>query len=127
MWLLSPRKLKYLRGNNTTFKFDLKPTALMCKALFAAHARIHQIDQVKEISGKNALEVTWKDGLSAKFHKKWLRDHCRCSVCFNHVTKQREIDTFSIPSNPVMKKLQVQQKSFVISWKDDVVSTSTHF
>jgi len=33
----------------------------------------------------------------SNYHYIWLRDHCRCPKCFHEVTKQRLVNTFSIP------------------------------
>lgn len=36
---------------------------------------------------------------TAKLHYLWLRDHCRCDKCFNHVTNQRRQEIHHFPAN----------------------------
>lgn len=32
-----------------------------------------------------------------KFHNIWLRDHCRCSFCYDHETFQRRLNVLDLP------------------------------
>jgi hypothetical protein len=46
-------------------------------ALADKHLEGERITKVAELAGEQAVRVTFEDGASAKFHKLWLRDHCR--------------------------------------------------
>lgn len=41
------------------------------------------------------IEVTVNEKI-LKFDKFWLRDHCRCEVCFDHTTQQRKTNILDI-------------------------------
>lgn len=71
---------------------------------------------------KGEIQCTWTDGFHAKFHKKWLRDHCVCRVCFHQETKQRQVDTFSIPLSPEIQVLDILSsgKKMSIQWAHDI-------
>ncbi len=57
---------------------------------------------------ESEIILPWNNGPSSKFHHIWLRDHCHCAQCFHPVTKQRLLDTFSIP--PHLKPVETQSK-----------------
>lgn len=45
----------------------------------------------------NYFCVRLTDPLASVYsHNLWLRDHCRCSECYHHVTKQRLLNTFDV-------------------------------
>ncbi|DAZ96194.1 TPA: hypothetical protein N0F65_012384 [Lagenidium giganteum] len=88
----------------------------------AVPSRPLALQQVEELTREHAVQVTWNDGRSAKFHKKWLRDHCRCPTCLHPETKQRQVDTASIVVNPAMKALEIGKANAAleIKWDSDV-------
>jgi hypothetical protein len=45
----------------------------------------------------------------------WLRDHCRCSQCFHPITKQRLMDTFSIPLDIQPLKTEISNTNLKIT------------
>ncbi|ORY02918.1 hypothetical protein BCR34DRAFT_77433 [Clohesyomyces aquaticus] len=48
----------------------------------------------------------------------WLRDNCQCSSCVHQATKQRLLDTFSIPSNIAPETTEVDEGGIKITWND---------
>ncbi|KAK8238435.1 trimethyllysine dioxygenase [Phyllosticta capitalensis] len=53
-------------------------------------------------------------------HAIWLRDHCQCPECVHPVTKQRQIDTFSIPKRLYILNAEVDEsKGKVDVWFSD--------
>ncbi|TMW57978.1 hypothetical protein Poli38472_013452 [Pythium oligandrum] len=86
---------------------------------FASH-----ITRVHELRDQRAIEVTWDDEYSAKFHKKWLRDHCTCPICLHPETLQRQVDTASIPADPVITTLASDKGSVSIAWQGKVRGTT---
>lgn len=99
-------------------------TPMMTKRGFAAAAAATaaRVTRVDELPGGQAVRVTFQDGASARFHKLWLRDHCRCPQCLHPETKQRQLDTASIPFDTPVHSVGVNDKgSIAISWTSDVV------
>ncbi|KZT56972.1 Trimethyllysine dioxygenase [Calocera cornea HHB12733] len=56
-------------------------------------------------------------------HHIWLRDHCRCPECFHPVTKQRMLDTFSIPRDIKPRTVEATKHNLRITWSS---GESTH-
>ncbi|TPX36712.1 trimethyllysine dioxygenase [Synchytrium microbalum] len=66
------------------------------------------------------LVVRFTDGLETAFNMIWLRDHCRCPKCYHTVTKQRLVDTFSIPRDIRPSTIHVENtEHVVINWNHD--------
>lgn len=80
------------------------------------------MSKVEDLAEQSAVRITWDDELSAKFHKKWLRDHCTCPICLHPDTRQRQVDTASIPADPQVTKLAVSPSSggVAIEWLGNV-------
>lgn len=51
----------------------------------------------------------------------WLRDHCRCPKCYHTLTRQRLVDTFSIPADirPSSVVADDAQAQLTITWSHD--------
>jgi trimethyllysine dioxygenase len=41
-----------------------------------------------------------------KFDLFWLRDHCRCEMCYDHSTFQRKISVLDIPDEVAVKSYE---------------------
>lgn len=68
------------------------------------------------------VRVTWPSGKKGDFHPLWLRDHCRCPDCYHPVTKQRLLDTFSIPADVQPKEVVALPDGLRIVWPDQHTS-----
>ncbi|KAK7519578.1 uncharacterized protein IWZ02DRAFT_454570 [Phyllosticta citriasiana] len=55
----------------------------------------------------------------------WLRDNCQCMDCVHPITKQREIDTFSIPEKLFIIKAEVTENEICVLFSDGHESTFT--
>ncbi|XP_058460482.1 trimethyllysine dioxygenase, mitochondrial [Malaya genurostris] len=53
----------------------------------------------------------------------WLRDHCRCNECYNHVTFQRSVCILDIPENMSPQSFKVDEKKLDVIWNDGHVSS----
>lgn len=53
---------------------------------------------VTTYDSKKYLTIT-KGNVSTNFFYFWLRDHCRCEQCYNHLTFQRKISVTDISVN----------------------------
>lgn len=86
-----------------------------------------RVTKVEELAEQSAVRVTWDDEKTAKFHKKWLRDHCACPACQHPDTRQRQIDTASIPADPQLTSLAVSNEKggIAIQWHGSVVRLPT--
>ncbi|KAF4323508.1 hypothetical protein BBO99_00004732 [Phytophthora kernoviae] len=84
-----------------------------------------RITKVAELANENAVRVTFEDGATAKFHKFWLRDHCCCEHCLHPETRQRQLDTASIPLDAPFHHLEVTNagEAVTISWDAPVRGT----
>ncbi|KAL1958221.1 hypothetical protein VTO42DRAFT_4729 [Malbranchea cinnamomea] len=49
----------------------------------------------------------------------WLRDNCQCRACIHPSTRQRAINTFSIPADIKPKNIQHKENSIEIEWDND--------
>ncbi|RIB26156.1 hypothetical protein C2G38_320289 [Gigaspora rosea] len=63
--------------------------------------------------------VDWQDNQTSKFHNIWLRDHCKCSECYHQITKQRLLDTFSIPEDIKAISTSPGPEGIEIKWNDE--------
>lgn len=66
------------------------------------------------------LELTDSDGINGsvlKLNKFWLRDHCRCTVCYNPTYCQRTINILNIPEDIEVVNYVVNENLLNISCK----------
>ncbi|OAG08024.1 Trimethyllysine dioxygenase [Paraphaeosphaeria sporulosa] len=67
-------------------------------------------------------EVTFENGFlrvgQRKIPNMWLRDNCQCSSCIHGDTKQRLLDTFSIPENISIKTCAEFRTYMDVTWSD---------
>uniref|UniRef100_A0A1A9WXT9 Trimethyllysine dioxygenase, mitochondrial n=1 Tax=Glossina brevipalpis TaxID=37001 RepID=A0A1A9WXT9_9MUSC len=67
------------------------------------------------------LQIKLKNkGELIKLNQFWLRDHCRCLQCYNHVTKQRKLNLLEIPEDIIAKDWQWKEdgKLLDVKWND---------
>ncbi|ODQ49932.1 Trimethyllysine dioxygenase [Saitoella complicata NRRL Y-17804] len=75
--------------------------------------------------GDRKIHIPWASGKTSTFHHIWLRDHCRCPECFKSTTKQRLVDTYSIPTDIKPEKAEGEKDGLEIEWKDGHKSSYT--
>ncbi|KAK7215281.1 hypothetical protein V2G26_003284 [Clonostachys chloroleuca] len=88
------------------------------------HARTFQLDIRVE---KNKVRFLFPPKDSQPEHsidvsQFWLRDNCRCQLCVNKDTLQKDFDTFDVPSNIKAEHSQTQQDGVHVTWSDQHVS-----
>ncbi|KAJ3149566.1 hypothetical protein HDU89_003619 [Geranomyces variabilis] len=100
--------------------------AAAARSLATSSAAVSRNNTAGESAGVSAwvdsdstIAVRFPDGAVSRFHGIWLRDHCRCPSCFHPVTKQRLIDTSSIPLNIKPAVMTVEQTKLKIEWEAD--------
>lgn len=67
------------------------------------------------------LELSWTDGRAGdQFSLLWLKDHCPSPQCLHPDTRQRQIDTFSIPEDIAACAAAIEENGSVlrIEWAD---------
>src|SRR5215813_13022071 len=68
------------------------------------------------------VELSWADGRAGdQFSLLWLKDHCPSPHCLHPDTKQRQIDTFSIPEDIAARTVTIEENGRIlrIDWADD--------
>ena len=61
------------------------------------------------------VELSWSDGRTGdQFSLLWLRDHCPSPQCLHPDTKQRQIDTFSIPEDIAAHAVMIEENGRVL-------------
>jgi trimethyllysine dioxygenase len=78
-----------------------------------------QISDAKVIEGE--VEVVWSDGAArSRFPFLWLKDHCHSAAGLHPETKQRQVDTFAIPSDIAPDRLAVEEGGTLlrIHWRN---------
>ncbi|KAI9190164.1 hypothetical protein H9P43_001597 [Blastocladiella emersonii ATCC 22665] len=62
-------------------------------------------------------------GKTVPLHAIWLRDHCKCAECWHPITKQRLVETNTIPRDIQPKSVVAEKGAVKITWPDGHVST----
>ena len=75
---------------------------------------------ISAVSADNeAVDISWADGSSTKFHHIWLRDHCQCKQCYNSATYQKEFNILDVPLDTKPANVSISDQNFLsIKWPD---------
>ena len=74
-----------------------------------------------KLAGRH-VELAWANGRSGDlFSLLWLKDHCPSPKCLHPDTKQRQIDTFSIPETLSARAVALEENGSVlrVEWNDE--------
>ncbi|KAL4736745.1 hypothetical protein BDV11DRAFT_193197 [Aspergillus similis] len=74
-----------------------------------------------------ALPIDRLENSSRAFLKWWLRDNCQCDKCVHPNTRQRIVDTFSIPEDIGVKDISNGPSQVTVTWSDGHVSSYNHY
>lgn len=92
--------------------------------------RFHKPNAKKQLQGTGAVPqragiandrqiyLDWNARKTSVFHNFWLRDHCRCEQCYHPVTRQRLIDTFTIPRDIQPVSVESTEAGLQVIWPD---------
>ncbi|XP_071949804.1 trimethyllysine dioxygenase, mitochondrial-like [Antedon mediterranea] len=69
------------------------------------------------------LELPVESAVPLKIPYVWLRDHCRCSECYNQKTNQRLFDSFVIDVDEAPVSVESYDDKIKLTWKDTHVTT----
>lgn len=69
---------------------------------------------------RDGIEIAFAGGRGHLFTLSWLRDHCGCAACHHPETRQRLLDTFSLPADlrPTGIELGAGGLTLAITWSD---------
>ncbi|KAK6195214.1 hypothetical protein SNE40_000687 [Patella caerulea] len=110
-----PSSKRNLRANNWTLRNQVS----LCRYISSENG----VNSDLQIKGdylefkSNSLQLSWL----------WLRDHCRCDVCYNHLTNQKNflIDPSISQSSsftPANVELESDGQELKITWKDNHIT-----
>ena len=66
-----------------------------------------KIESVEKLSESRLLEVSWANGETSKYPYVWLRDNCRCPICFHPSVLARSFYTLDLNLNCTVKDILV--------------------
>jgi len=80
-----------------------------------------KIESVEKLSESRLLEVSWANGETSKYPYVWLRDNCRCPICFHPSVLARSFYTLDLNLNCTVKDILVddEKEQMTIIWDDD--------
>lgn len=70
------------------------------------------------IANDKQVFLDWNARRTSVYHHFWLRDHCKCAECYHPTTRQRLVDTFSIPRDIQPKAIESREDGLAITWPD---------
>ncbi|GAB7339395.1 hypothetical protein MBLNU457_6033t1 [Dothideomycetes sp. NU457] len=89
-----------------------------------ANSPLRVVDGHKPVWNGRILQIRPKTQLDTdktnRFDERWLRDHCQCSQCFHPLTKQRQINIFTLKDQASfnISECIVGDTSVEIDWQD---------
>ncbi|SCV70474.1 BQ2448_1868 [Microbotryum intermedium] len=85
----------------------------------SAHPTVNQDAQTPR-----AVTVTFANGKKTSFHYLWLRDHCRDARSYHPATKQRLVDTPTIPRDLTPQSVEANSDGLFVTWPADTYPSS---
>ncbi|KAI8149523.1 trimethyllysine dioxygenase [Fennellomyces sp. T-0311] len=100
------------------------------RAFSTTTARFHKANARKQLAGSGNVPqragiandkqifLDWNARKTSVFHHFWLRDHCHCEQCYHGTTRQRLVDTFSIPRDIAPTAVDSTPEGLEVTWPD---------
>ena len=76
------------------------------------------VPQRAGIANDKQIYLDWNARKTSVFHHFWLRDHCHCENCYHSTTRQRLVDTFSIPRDIEPTAIDSTEEGLEVTWPD---------
>ncbi|KAJ8663886.1 trimethyllysine dioxygenase [Lichtheimia ornata] len=76
------------------------------------------VPQRAGIANDKQIYLDWNSRKTSVYHNFWLRDHCHCDQCYHAQTRQRLVDTFSIPRDIQPAAVDSTSDGLVVTWPD---------
>ncbi|KAL0073861.1 trimethyllysine dioxygenase [Phycomyces blakesleeanus] len=105
--------------------------SLIPRAAFSVSSVVnHKPNARKQLQGTGAVPqrvglandkqiyVDWNARKTSTFHHFWLRDHCHCDQCYHPITRQRLVDTFTIPRDIQPVATDSTEEGLRLTWPD---------
>ncbi|KAL2003362.1 hypothetical protein VTN02DRAFT_4098 [Thermoascus thermophilus] len=114
------RKAPLSQWSDLPFRRSMIPMAFSKtkSTLSEAQADRHKAAPKKRIPTPNVVQLIAKPLGRVTHSALWLRDNCQCSKCIHPETRQRSVDTFSIPGDVKAEKIDYGEESVQIHWSD---------
>ncbi|KJE91176.1 hypothetical protein CAOG_002350 [Capsaspora owczarzaki ATCC 30864] len=81
------------------------------------HGKAPTFVNVSVDTHNNMISIQAGGSEQVLFSTLWLRDHCRCSDCYNSQTNQRSLDTYKLPPSLLPESIRVVDGAkVVIQW-----------
>lgn len=92
--------------------------------------RLHKPNAKKQLQGTGAVPqraglandkqvfLDWNARKTSVYNHFWLRDHCHCEKCYHPKTRQRLVDTFSIPRDIQPTAIDSTEDGLSVIWPD---------
>lgn len=95
-------------------------TATVTATKSNTNTHTHTVKSVIPINAQS-LKVVFSDNSTSDYHYIWLRDNCHCPACRHPVTKQKLLDTPSLPLDIKPTSLQVNPSTgnIEITWSHE--------
>ncbi|KAL9937329.1 hypothetical protein V8E36_003738 [Tilletia maclaganii] len=88
------------------------------------HHHHPHLPHIAHLPHDRKISITWSSGIQSKYHNVWLRDHCRCPSCYHPITKQRLLNTFSIPADIQPTAIEPTTEGLQVTWPTTTSSSS---
>ncbi|RDD38646.1 Gamma-butyrobetaine dioxygenase [Trichoplax sp. H2] len=79
--------------------------------------------QVKNDLKQKCVNLTWEDGITTRYPHLYLRDHCRCSACYDSISEQRFLFNciYDNYKDKIAKEVRICDKGerLQIDWYED--------
>jgi len=126
--LSTSRCIAYLSQQQHAFSQNTRILNATCQRVFSSSSSSNDISntltpEVVDDKERGSLELRWSHGEKLEFAKIFLRDHCRCSECFNANSNNRLLEPYTIPLDVTPTNIQISEQSLEISWSDNHTST----
>ena len=74
---------------------------------------------------RGSIKIAWEDGMESEYANIFLRDQCRCPLCYNSNSNSRLLEPYnlSLDISPIKTVTDAVNRSLHISWSDGHEST----
>lgn len=76
------------------------------------------VPQRAGLANDKEVFLDWNARKTSTYSHFWLRDHCHCEQCYHAVTRQRLVDTFSIPRDIQPTAIDSLEQGLSVTWPD---------
>ena len=78
----------------------------------------NQKPKIIEDHGKGSIKVTWDDGIESEYANIFLRDQCKCSLCYNANSNSRLLEPYTLNLDVLPNRTVISGDTLSVSWSD---------